>query len=123
MATDFCSIIDGIRKEIIRSLETGPKTIKEISQETNIAAPMIQSLMHDLLIDKCVRYNGGRPMVYSKAEKTIFTMPAREEWKGSPMPYTRPGSYSPPEKPRVCMVSKANYHSDYVYSRADYIRK
>ncbi len=123
MTTDVCSFIDKIREEIISSLETGPKTIKEISQETNIAAPMIQSLMHDLLIDKSIKYNGGRPMVYSKAEKIVFTIPVREEWKGTPMPYTRPGSYSQPEKPRVSMISKANYHSDYVYSRMDYIRK
>ena len=89
---------------LVKSVLTDtPLTAQEIADKTGGSVMMVRLAMAALEKQGYAISMGARPIRYCAAK-----MPAklghREEYRGEPMPYLRPGSYSPPAQPRVTLV-------------------
>lgn len=107
----------GLKERVLQTLESGPMTLVDVSKQTGVSLRIVQTTLTKLNCDGRIISHGYRPTIYelSTERSRQQEIHRRDEWKGTPMPYTRPGSYTPPEKPKVSMISKAaiyNIHID-----------
>ena len=82
-----------------------PLTAREIADRTGGSVMMVRLAMAALEKQGHAISMGARPIRYCAAK-----IPApsgrrqREEYRGEPMPYLRPGSYVPPAHPRITLA-------------------
>ena len=84
-------------------LTDAPQTAQEIADKTGGSVVMVRQAMTALEKQGHAISMGARPIRYCAAK-----MPAklghREEYRGEPKPYLRPGSYTPPTRPRITLA-------------------
>lgn len=94
--TEFQSLVK-------RVLTETPMTAKEIAEKTGGSVMMVRLVLASLEKQGYAISMGARPIRYCAA-KMPANLGQREEYRGEPMPYLRPGSYSPSAQPRVTLV-------------------
>ena len=94
--TEFQSLVK-------RVLTETPMTAKEIAEKTGGSVMMVRLVMASLEKQGHAISMGVRPIRYC-AVKMPAKLRQREDYRGEPMPYLRPGSYSPPAQPRITLV-------------------
>lgn len=99
---------DEVYAAIRAALNDEPKTEEEIAKIAGCGPKSTRIALVDLVYNGIANTLGNRPQKYflAKSKNERDFLPESKVWKGTRMPYTRPGSYTPPEKPKVSMVSK-----------------
>ncbi len=86
-------------------LTDAPQTTQEIADKTGGNVMMVRLAMAALEKQGHAISMGARPIRYCAAK--IPAKPVqrhREEYRGEPKPYLRPGSYAPPAHPRITLA-------------------
>lgn len=103
-----------MRLKVFKVLSYEMQTLGEISEAANISLRACKTVITELVNQNLIKYAGSRPVRYALLPPRKNNGPAvKEEWKGFPMPYMRPGSYETP-KPKISMLSKVNHFNPYL---------
>jgi biotin operon repressor len=99
---------DSIEKlqTLVKSVLTDtPLTAQEIADKTGGSIMMVRLAMPALEKQGYAISMGARPIRYCAAKiQTKSGQRHREEYRGEPKPYLRPGSYTPLARPRITLA-------------------
>ena len=84
-------------------LTDAPQTAQEIADKTGGSVMMVRLAMAALEKQGYAISMGARPIRYCAA-KMPAKLGQREEYRGEPKPYLRPGSYAPAARPRITLA-------------------
>jgi hypothetical protein len=93
---------ENLQSRIKNVLADAPMTAQEIADKTGATVAMVRLAMGALESHGHAISMGTRPIRYC-ATKPKAKVHARGDYYGEPRPYLRPGSYSPPARPRVTL--------------------
>ena len=86
-------------------LTDAPQTAQEIADKTGGSIVMVRQAMTALEKQGHAISMGARPIRYCAAKIPAKPIQRhREEYRGEPKPYLRPGSYAPPTRPRITLA-------------------
>ena len=89
---------------LVKSVLTDtPLTAQEIADQTGGSVMMVRLAMAALEKQGHATSMGTRPIRY-RAAKMPAKLGQREEYRGEPKPYLRPGSYTPPARPKITLA-------------------
>ncbi|WP_414041498.1 helix-turn-helix domain-containing protein [Acidithiobacillus sp. M4-SHS-6] len=91
------------------ALDDSWQTAQEIADKLHIRPRNVQTALGNLSTKGLVETQGKKPIRYRRHEKPDIGCWTHQhtEYKGEPMPYMRPGSYSPRSRPTIIVgVSK-----------------
>ena len=104
-------LVDKILKVLKEIGKTSDTELAEILGKNRF---LIRRILKTMVAQELLLANHTSPVRYS-IYKPIFTERVEKEkieYKGERTPYIRPGSYTPPEKPRIPMLSKVPHFSN-----------
>ena len=90
-------------KTIEQLLGDKPATAAELAQKTGATVPVVPEAISNLETQGKAVSVGAKSVRYRAARNPVNRY-EREDYRGEPMPYLHPGSYTPPSSPRVTLV-------------------
>lgn len=95
--------IGQMMQTIEQLLGDNPVTAAELAQKTGATVPVVRGAISNLETQGKAVSVGAKPVRYRTARNPVRRY-EREDYRGEPMPYLRPGSYTPPSTPRVTLA-------------------
>ncbi|MGC9217452.1 hypothetical protein [Acidithiobacillus sp.] len=95
--------IGQMMKTIEQLLGDKPATAAELAQKTGATVSGVREAISNLETQGKAVSVGAKPVRY-RAARNPARRYEREDYRGEPMPYLRPGSYTPPSRPHVTLV-------------------
>jgi hypothetical protein len=95
--------IGQVMQTIEQLLGDKPVTAAEVAKKTKATVPLVRAAIGNLEAKGKAVSVGAKPVRYRAARNPVRRY-EREDYRGEPMPYLRPGSYTPPSSPRVTLA-------------------
>ena len=105
-----------IRDRIFRVIREGPCSTQVIARKTGYGQGTVRTILQEAIARRLIAAS-GRPVLYTLVEDApglpVGTLECMDNgYRGTPLPYFRPGSYVPPSQPRVPMFAVEVAESD-----------
>ena len=97
-----------LSREIVASVEGALddswQSAQEIADRLHIRATTVREALTRLEVSGKISTHGKKPICYRLREQAENSgSEFRSEYRGEPRPYMRPGSYSPPARPKITL--------------------
>ena len=99
----LATTIGQVMQTIKQLLSDDPVTAADLAQKTGTTVPLVRAAISNLEAKGKAVSVGAKPVRYRVARKPVSRY-ERGDYRGEPMPYLRPGSYTPPSTPHVTLA-------------------
>ena len=99
----LATTIGQVMQTIEQILSDNPVTAADLAKKTQATVPLVRAAIGNLEAKGKAVSIGAKPVRYCAARKPVRRF-EREDYRGEPMPYMRPGSYTSPSSPRVTLI-------------------